>query len=132
MDLLEEGSKVTAMNRIKRDGTLARVETVPNETQDLVPTLAKLSELDPSVRRAFYCRPEVRHVAKLPKEGGFCGYRNIQMMISHIRAAKVNGHEQFPDKTPSILQLQEMIEQAWDMGFNSNARIETGGVRGTR
>ena len=25
-----------------------------------------------------------------------------------------------------------MIEQAWDMGFNSSGRIETGGIKGTR
>ncbi|KAF5864975.1 hypothetical protein ETB97_005862 [Aspergillus alliaceus] len=28
--------------------------------------------------------------------------------------------------------LQDMIENAWDMGFNSIGRIETGGIRGTR
>lgn len=33
---------------------------------------------------------------------------------------------------PSVLELQDMIERAWDMGFNSHGRIATGGIRGTR
>lgn len=32
----------------------------------------------------------------------------------------------------SVLELQDMIERAWDMGFNSHGRIATGGIRGTR
>lgn len=31
-----------------------------------------------------------------------------------------------------MLELQDMIERAWDMGFNSHGRIVTGGIRGTR
>lgn len=130
--MLEESSKATISNKLMSDGTLMRVEAAANETPDLVPVLARLSEDDTSVQRALYCRPEVRHVAKLPREGGFCGYRNIQMMISYIRDAKSKGHENFPGRIPTILRLQDMIEQAWDMGFNVNGRIETGGVRGTR
>lgn len=32
----------------------------------------------------------------------------------------------------NVLELQDMIERAWDMGFNSHGRIATGGIRGTR
>ena len=130
--MLEEGAKVTLTNQIGPDGKVIRVETVANETAGLVPVLARLSDLDPSVERAFYCNPETRHVVKMPKEGGFCGYRNIQMLISYIRAAKAFGHEQFLDKIPSILRLQDLIEQAWDKGYNSAGKIETGGIRLTR
>ena len=132
-DMLEEGAKVTVYNKIGADGTVIRVEAVANETSHLVPVLSRLSELDPSVERAFYCSPEVKHIVKLPNEGGFCGYRNIQMLISYIRDAQVQGHEHFKEKKiPSILKLQDMIEQAWEMGFNSTGKIETGGIRGTR
>ncbi|KAF9882965.1 hypothetical protein FE257_004369 [Aspergillus nanangensis] len=41
-------------------------------------------------------------------------------------------YETFSDSMPTILQLQSMIENAWDMGFNSIGRLETGGIRGTR
>lgn len=130
--LLEDSTKVTVSNQIGADGKLVKVETVANETPHLIPILADLSEKDSSVEKAFLCSPEVRHVFKLPKEGGFCGYRNIQMIISYIQDAQVDGHQQFPGPIPSIMKLQDMIEQAWDLGFNSTGRIETGGIRGTR
>ncbi|KIX10363.1 uncharacterized protein Z518_01445 [Rhinocladiella mackenziei CBS 650.93] len=130
--MLEEGAKVTITNRITPNGHLIRIETIANETPDLVPVLARLSQLDRTVERAFYCSPSVRHVCKMPKEGGFCGYRNIQMMASYIRDANATGAEHFRGRLPSILKLQDMIENAWDMGFNSGGRIETGGIRYTR
>jgi zinc finger-containing ubiquitin peptidase 1 len=130
--MLEEGAKVTAYNKIGPDGTLVRVETIANETPGLVDVLACLSDLDYSVERAYYCSHRVRHITKMPKEGGFCGYRNIQMLISYIRDAQADGHWHFQDKIPSILKLQDMIERAWEMGFNSNGKAETGGIRLTR
>ncbi|KAL8944408.1 MAG: hypothetical protein Q9216_000459 [Gyalolechia sp. 2 TL-2023] len=68
----------------------------------------------------------------MAKEGGFCGYRNIQMMLSFIQAAQSQGYEYFPGRVPSILDLQELIESAWDRGINAAGKIETGGIRGTR
>jgi hypothetical protein len=130
--MLEEGAKVTTTNRIGPDGALIRVETIANETPDLVPVLARLSQLDRSVERAFYCSPEVRHVCSMPKEGGFCGYRNIQMMVSYISGAQAPGAEHFPGRLPTILKLQDLIETAWDRGFNATGRVETGGIRYTR
>ena len=130
--MLEEGAKVTVTNKIGLNDSLARVEAAVNETPDLVQILARLSELDPTVERAFYCSTGVRHIVKLKGEGGFCGYRNIQMLISYIRAAGGTGQEHFKNKIPSIIQIQDMIERAWDMGFNSSGKIETGGIRGTR
>lgn len=129
--MLEEDAKVSTYNRIALDGSIARVEAANNETVDLVPVLARLSGQDDTVRHAFYCRPEIRHVAKLPREGGFCGYRNIQMIISYIRGARAPGHQHFVTP-PSILHLQDMIEHAWEKGFNRSGKIETGGIRLTR
>ncbi|KAJ1705426.1 hypothetical protein COH20_012385 [Aspergillus flavus] len=54
------------------------------------------------------------------------------MLISYIKECRIPGHECFSETSPTILQIQEMIESAWDMGFNSIGRIETGGIRGTR
>ena len=130
--LLEDGAKVTLSNQLAVDGTIVRVETIENETPNIVPVLARLSDMDRSVERAIYCWPEVRYVSKLPKEGGFCGYRNIQMLISYIRGAKSEGYRHFRGRIPSILVLQDLIENAWDMGFNASARLETGGIRLTR
>ena len=130
--MLEKGGKTSRKLQITPDGKLTRRTTVANETDQLIPVIAKLCEQDTSVQRAFLCSSNVRHICKLPGEGGFCGYRNIQMLISYIIKSRTFGHEQFPEGVPTILELQERIELAWDMGFNSIGRTETGGIRGTR
>ena len=54
------------------------------------------------------------------------------MMASYISGVKFQGSEHFKKGLPSIFDIQEFIEEAWDRGINSQGRIETGGVRGTR
>jgi hypothetical protein len=131
-DQLAAGPKITLVNRIGRDGRLIKQENVQNETPGIVPILAQLSALDRSVKEAYYCHPSTLHIGKTPKEGGFCGYRNIQMLISYIQGARAQGHKEFPGRTPGILKLQDMIERAWDKGINTIGRQQTGGIRDTR
>jgi zinc finger-containing ubiquitin peptidase 1 len=64
--------------------------------------------------------------------GGFCGYRNIQMMTSYINAVKFQGYQNLGRKIPTIFQIQDFIESAWDAGINTQGRLETGGIKGTR
>jgi len=64
--------------------------------------------------------------------GGFCGYRNIQMLISYIVGAEAFGAELFGNRVPPVFDIQDLIEAAWDMGYNPQGRIETGGIKGTR
>jgi hypothetical protein len=54
------------------------------------------------------------------------------MMFSYIIHTKFKGHEYLRDELPSIFQIQEWIETAWDRGINAQGRLETGGIRGTR
>jgi hypothetical protein len=129
---IERGAKITVENQITPNGQMIRVERIANETPGMVQVLAQLCEQDPAVSKAFFCHPGVKHVFKMPREGGFCGYRNIQMMISFIQAARADGYHYFPGRIPSILDIQDLIEQAWDKGINAVGRIETGGIRGTR
>ncbi|CAO2649441.1 Nn.00g068260.m01.CDS01 [Neocucurbitaria sp. VM-36] len=131
-DQLDAGPKITVVNRIGRDGRLIKQEQVQNETPGIIPILAQLSALDHSVKNAYYCHPSILHIGKTPKEGGFCGYRNIQMLLSYIQGAKAQGHEEFPGRTPGILKLQDLIENAWDKGINTIGRVQTGGIRDTR
>lgn len=131
-DQLASGPKITMVNRIGRDGRLIKQEVVQNETPGIIPILAQLSALDRSVKQAYYCHPSTLHIGKTPKEGGFCGYRNIQMLISYIQGAHAQGFEEFPGRTPGILKLQDMIERAWDKGINEIGRQQTGGIRDTR
>ncbi|KAL5399514.1 hypothetical protein PMIN06_012395 [Paraphaeosphaeria minitans] len=129
---LAAGPKISVVNRIGRDGRLIKQESVQNETPGIIPILAQLSALDRSVKEAYYCHPSIVHIGKTPKEGGFCGYRNIQMLISYIQGSKAQGHEVFPGRTPGILKLQDLIERAWDKGINTIGRQQTGGIRDTR
>lgn len=129
---LEIGAPTTLANKIDHNGKLIRVESTANEIRHIIPVLAQLCEQDRTVSKAYLCQPDVRHVVKMKKEGGFCGYRNIQMMISYIQDTKSPGHQHFPGKLPSILQLQDAIECAWDKGINAVGRVETGGIKGTR
>jgi zinc finger-containing ubiquitin peptidase 1 len=129
---LEHGAPVQIVNTIGRNGAVVQVERVENETANIIPVLAQLCTQDRAISKVFLCHPATKHIFKTPKEGGFCGYRNIQMMVSFLQGTKFPGNEHFPGRTPSIIRLQDMIESAWDRGFNSTGRIETGGIRGTR
>ncbi|KAK4143773.1 peptidase family C78-domain-containing protein [Dichotomopilus funicola] len=104
----------------------------PVVSQGVVSVIAMLLEQSPSTKYAYVCDPCVQHVSKFKREGGFCGYRNIQMLSSFIVETNFKGHEHFKDSIPSIFQIQEWIETAWDQGINPQGRLETGGIRGTR
>lgn len=59
------------------------------------------------------------------------------MLLSSLPPSLESTTRQLPPwsdekRGPSVLELQDMIERAWDMGFNSHGRIATGGIRGTR
>lgn len=102
------------------------------KVRGIIPVLAQACEQDSSVRKAYLCHRSVEYITKFKGEGSFCGYRNIQMLISYIVESKAKGCEHFPDGVPSILQIQDLIEHAWDRGINAHGRLETGGIRGTR
>lgn len=120
------------VNKIGKDGRLVLESSVENEVPGLVPLLAQLSGLDDSVDRAYFCHPSVQHCYKRKSHSGFCGYLNIQMQISYIRGAQAPGHQKFVRRIPGILDIQEMIELAWDRGICDLGRLQTGGVRNTR
>ncbi|EXV05111.1 peptidase C78 family protein [Metarhizium robertsii] len=79
-------------------------------TDGVIPVLAKVVGKSHSISYAYFCHPCVQHVSKLSREG----------------------HEHFQDGLPSVFQIQDLIESAWDLGHNSNGRLETGGIIGTR
>ncbi|EJT76263.1 hypothetical protein GGTG_06185 [Gaeumannomyces tritici R3-111a-1] len=97
----------------------------------ILTVLEQLLEQSPTTRYAYLCHPGVQHISKLKKEGGFCGYRNIQMLVSFIMSSGHIGAHHF-EQLPSVFKLQDWIEDAWDQGINAHARIETGGIRMTR
>lgn len=121
----------------------------------IIPVVEQLLQQSPTTHYAYLCHPCVQHISKLRREGmndpilcsrrfttyltqpgnhpgGFCGYRNIQMLTSYIVGTGIPGTERFHNRIPSIFRIQDYIESAWDMGINAHGRVETGGVRGTR
>lgn len=109
---------------------------------------------------ALLCDPCVRQIFKLKREGEtpvepeltpykepqsrtqlganaavpgqFCGYRNIQMLVSYIIASEMPGSRRFRGAIPSIFELQDAIEAAWARGISPEGLVETGGIKGTR
>jgi hypothetical protein len=54
------------------------------------------------------------------------------MLASYIIGVGSAGHETFRGELPTIFEIQDYIEDAWDSGINPQGRVETGGIRGTR
>jgi zinc finger-containing ubiquitin peptidase 1 len=100
--------------------------------RDVVPVIAQLLQQSPTTEYAYLCHPCTWHVSKLRREGGFCGYRNIQTVSSYIIGANFEGSHHFNGKLPSVFDIQDYVEAAWDKGINKQGRIETGGILGTR
>ncbi|CAK4027616.1 Hypothetical predicted protein [Lecanosticta acicola] len=108
-----------------------------NVLSHVLPKLAELLHHDRELEVAYLCTDRVQQVSKLQHEGAhFCGYRNMQMLLSALdsSAGEDSWSEQRVPKSrfPVLLRLQDMIEQAWDSGYNPHGRVLTGGIRGTR
>lgn len=128
---LENASKPSYECRIGPNGKLVREGIIYHESPRPVPVLADLSALDPEVVIAYFCHKGVKHVHKLKCDGNFCGYWNIQMLLSY-RLAKVEDPAHGGLPLPNVLDIQDTIEAAWDKGICSFGRTETGGIRNTR
>ena len=99
--------------------------------------LQKLLEQDQGVETAYLCHSATRYIGKIKVKGknegdNFCGYHNIQVLISYVHATEVQGPGHFAGGIPTIWEIQCMIEEAWDHGFNESSRVQTGGIKGTR
>ena len=134
IDILEKDGKPRIYHP---RGTIGRMKEAlsgeeGNWAYGLVPVIGQLLNKNRYTEYVYLCDPAVVHIHKLEKEGGFCGYRNTQMFASYLVAKKIPGYEGFGGRIPSIFELQDHIEDAWDHGWNANGRIETGGIRGSR
>jgi len=132
-NLLSQGPRLTPLYYNMPDG-LYLYHMAENETLGIVPFLTRMSELDPSVQYGFYGHPATKHIGRLPGEDGFCGYRNILMLMSYIQGARAPGWRVLPPAghTSGIPELQDMIEDAWDLGIGDVSRAQIGRLKGTR
>lgn len=121
-----------------------------NETPKLITTLSVLSKVDDNVKRSVsatpfakgfltcilsfsYCHPATNHVGNRNRERGFCGYRSIAMMLSYLHGCSTAPKRpEYVSQLPNIIELQDMVENAWSQGINGHSKLETGGIRGTR
>ena len=94
--------------------------------------IADLSLRDAKTVETCVCNTNVLHISKHRKEGNhFCGYRNIQMQALYVIRTFTSVPETLT-MAPSILDIQNEIEQAWSHGINSNGRLQTGGIKKSR
>lgn len=122
------------LHRLLEDEEKQHLEDAPAAVLQI---LGKVLAQDSDVEAAYLCHPAVRYVGKVKgkckNEGNnFCGYHNIQMLISYISTTEVNTLESHVGVIPTIQEIQDMIEEAWDQGFNESSRVQTGGIKGTR
>jgi hypothetical protein len=130
---IRDGEPTRRLTRIGTDGRNITERIMKNEVPGLIPIVTRLCIASSGPFSAMYvCAFEVHHVHKGTNPGHFCGYRNIQMLVSYIRSTRDEGHELFEAGLPGILQIQEMIEAAWDRDPRSVGRQATGGIRNTR
>lgn len=118
---------------LRSDGSYKLLLIGVNETPDLIPVLSRLCAYHPTAAQVWLCDGGVRYVSKqLPDEGGLCGYRNLQMLISYIQHAMPPDEHPFSGCVPTVIDMQEVIHKGWENGVNSHGLAETGGIRGTR
>jgi hypothetical protein len=129
---LEQGPKIRTRKVRTRSGRTIIEETVDGETKGVLPVLRRLIDFDPYIHHAYLCHPKVIQIGKEKNEGGFCGFRNIQMQVSYLQRTRAPGSQHFPGQTPGILELQDHIEDAWDNGIHWYSREQIGRLKGTR
>lgn len=125
---LMRAAKPTYVQRIGSDGKLVRQAYVENETVGVVDVLSDLCSLDRGNAATYLCHPKVRHIRKLNCTGNFCGYWSIQCVLTYVQYINPEG----PQLLPDVIQIQDLIEEAWHKGICSYSRIETGGIKNTR
>nr|POE56777.1 zinc finger with ufm1-specific peptidase domain protein [Quercus suber] len=118
------------VNRIRSDGRLERHTTIPNETPGLIPVLADLCARESDTIATYLCDPSTRHIRKIQCDGNFCGYWNIQVLLTYLR--RHHPGLRGLSELPNVLQIQDAIEQAWGNDICVYGQVETGGIRGSR
>nr|POE65303.1 zinc finger with ufm1-specific peptidase domain protein [Quercus suber] len=127
---LLDDARPQVLTRIRNDGRLERFTIIPNQTPSLIPVLADLCARVSTTAVTYFCDPSVRHIMKIQCEGNFCGYWNIQVLLTYLRRHH-DGLRGLGDM-PSVLHIQDAIEQAWANDICAYGKVETGGVRGSR
>lgn len=77
------------------------------------------------------CRPGCDHMSSTWLDQGWsCGYKNFQMLLSSLRHDPQYSTHLFGETNrdiPSVSYLQNLIEKAWNAGFDSDGREQLNG-----
>ncbi|KAF2208404.1 hypothetical protein CERZMDRAFT_49398 [Cercospora zeae-maydis SCOH1-5] len=122
------GPEAQTVQRIDSNGALSRHRVVPNETAALPRAIADLCALDGNTAATYLCHPSTRHIHKIECEGNFCGFWSCQVLLTYIQHIDREG----PQGMPHVIQMQEVIERAWDNGICAYGKVQTGGILNTR
>ncbi|KAM3417946.1 hypothetical protein BST61_g6158 [Cercospora zeina] len=122
------GPEPETVQRIGSNGALYRHRIVPNETAGLPRAIADLCALDENTAATYLCHPSTRHIHKIECEGNFCGFWSCQVLLSYVQHLDREG----PQGMPHVIQMQEVIERAWDNGICAYGKVQTGGIMNTR
>lgn len=81
------------------------------------------------VVRAHLCTTVDHYAASYGDKGWGCGYRNFQMLLSSLVTEEMYCKILFNGKTmiPSIPKIQQLIEAAWERGFDKQGCEQLGG-----
>ncbi|OTB05787.1 hypothetical protein M426DRAFT_319470 [Hypoxylon sp. CI-4A] len=136
-EALQKGSTAAAGPHHKEERMPAKIEELLRlqggvNSRGVIPVIAQLLEKSTVSDYSYLCHPETQHISKLKGEGSFCGYRNIQMLVTYMIGAAAENHELFNKTVPSIFDIQDAIEAGWDDGINAKCRDEIGPIKGTR
>ncbi|KAL8573581.1 hypothetical protein ACOMHN_047851 [Nucella lapillus] len=83
-----------------------------------------------TVMQARLCSSAHHYSGSFGDKGWGCGYRNLQMLLSSLTADPTYLRVLFDGqaRVPSILKLQQLIEAAWQKGFDPQGCQQLGGA----
>jgi len=113
----------------KLDEMIAQpIERTESRSTGIIPILSRLPMGNLLDRRL--CKPGCDHISSTWLDQGWsCGYKNFQMLLSSLRHDPQYSTHLFGQNRdiPSVSYLQNLIEKAWQSGFDSNGREQLNG-----
>ena len=92
--------------------------------------LIRQTQLNKNTRERLLCSPCDHYSSSFIDMGYGCGYRNVQMLLSSMREDEKLVDKLFNKgvkKMPSIKKIQQLIERAWELGFDLMGKAQLGG-----
>ncbi|XP_052809792.1 zinc finger-containing ubiquitin peptidase 1-like [Mya arenaria] len=81
------------------------------------------------VSKAYLCTSVDHYAGSFGDKGYGCGYRNFQMLLSSLITDSTYCRVLFNDRPlmPSITKIQQLIEAAWEKGYDKQGREQLAG-----